>query len=288
MFTRLYNNACELITSAIHTNNVFQQTIYALYRNPILFLMPSIGFAISTVTETIFVTGLYNNNSPNYFPFSNFLVTVLFFVGFAITYFQLIITRNIILKKRLRSNNSVYRNEILVLFIIYSVHALILIQMGGYESEIRKRYVFESDRFSLYTVKLKSYSDIIAVVPEATGIIVFSAIFTLFFYSWMATVVSRYQMTNMGVLYSSLRDLISVFTRLQEHKMQMKRMTSLFLFTSLITDVGYILSNIAVISVASSLNLYLYQFVISSIIGTLYWPFFLTALFLILSPRTNS
>jgi hypothetical protein len=250
--------------------------------------MPSLGFVISTVTETIFVTGLYNNNSPNYFPFSNILVTVLFFVGFAITYFQLIVTRNIILKKRLRSNNTVYHNGILILFIIYSVHALVLIQTGGYESEIRKRYVYESDRFSLYTVKLKSYSDIIAVFPEAAGIIVFSAIFTLFFYSWMSTVVSRYQMTNIGVLYSSLCDLIGIFTRWKEHRMQMKRMTSLFLLTSLITAVGYILSNIAVISGASSLSLYLFQFVISSMIGTLYWPFFLTALFLIISPRTKS
>jgi hypothetical protein len=129
----------------IYSSNIFRQAIYVLYGNPILFLMPSIGFSISVTTETIFVIGLYNNNNPNYFPFVNMLVLGLFFVAFTITYFQLVITRNIILKERLRITNSPYRKEIFVLFIIYSIYALILVQMGSYEGDIRKNNVVGSD-----------------------------------------------------------------------------------------------------------------------------------------------
>ena len=78
---------------------IFRQAIYALYGNPILFFMPSLGFIISVTTETIFVIGLYNNNNQNYFPVPNILVLGLFFAAFIITYFQLVIIRSIILKK---------------------------------------------------------------------------------------------------------------------------------------------------------------------------------------------
>ena len=115
----------EHITIVIYGSNIFRQAIYVLYRNPILFLMTSMGFIISVTMEAIFVIGLYNNNNPNYFPFINTLILGLFFVAFIITYFQLVITRSILLKKRLRVNNSRYRIEILILFIIYSIYALI-------------------------------------------------------------------------------------------------------------------------------------------------------------------
>jgi hypothetical protein len=139
------NIVYEQLITMIYSSNIFRQAIYVLYGNPILFLMPSIGFSISVTTETIFVIGLYNNNNPNYFPFVNMLVLGLFFVAFTITYFQLVITRNIILKKRLRITNSPYRKEIFVLFIIYSIYALILVQMGSYEGDIRKNNVVGSD-----------------------------------------------------------------------------------------------------------------------------------------------
>ena len=82
--------------------------------------MPSIGFIISVTTEAIFVIGLYNNNSPNYFPV-DMLVLGLFFVPFIIMYFQLVITRNIILKKRLRINNPRYPIEIFVLYNLFNL-----------------------------------------------------------------------------------------------------------------------------------------------------------------------
>jgi hypothetical protein len=268
----------------IYGSNIFRQAIYVLYGNPILFLMPSLGFMISVTTEAIFVIGLYNNNNPNYFPFVNMLVLVLFFVAFIITYCQLVITRSIILKKRLRINNSRYRIEIFVLFIIYSLYALIIVQIGSYEGDVRKSYVVDSDRFSLYTVKLKSYYDIIASIPAGTVIVLFSAIFSIFFNSWMVMSICRYQMMNIHVFYESLKDLIGIITKEKEDKT--KIMASIFVLTSIISVVGFILTNIAILPIASSLNVYLFQFVISSIIGTLYLPFFLVCLFLILSPRS--
>jgi hypothetical protein len=268
----------------IYGSNIFRQAIYVLYGNPILFLMPSLGFMISVTTEAIFVIGLYNNNNPNYFPFVNMLVLGLFFVAFIITYCQLVITRSIILKKRLRINNSRYRIEIFVLFIIYSLYALIIVQIGSYEGDVRKSYVVDSDRFSLYTVKLKSYYDIIASIPAGTVIVLFSAIFSIFFNSWMVMSICRYQMMNIHVFYESLKDLIGIITKEKEDKT--KIMASIFVLTSIISVVGFMLTNIAILPIASSLNVYLFQFVISSIIGTLYLPFFLVCLFLILSPRS--
>ena len=268
----------------IYGSNIFRQAIYVLYGNPILFLMPSLGFMISVTTEAIFVIGLYNNNNPNYFPFVNMLVLVLFFVAFIITYCQLVITRSIILIKRLRINNSRCRIEIFVLFIIYSLYALIIVQIGSYEGDVRKSYVVDSDRFSLYTVKLKSYYDIIASIPAGTVIVLFSAIFSIFFNSWMVMSICRYQMMNIHVFYESLKDLIGIITKEKEDKT--KIMASIFVLTSIISVVGFILTNIAILPIASSLNVYLFQFVISSIIGTLYLPFFLVCLFLILSPRS--
>src|SRR6266540_3502842 len=152
---------CECITVVIYGSNFFRQVIYVLYGNPILFLMPSIGFVISVTTEASFVVGLHKNNSVNYFPFVNMIILGLFFVAFVITYFQLVITRSIILKKRLTINNSRYhfRTEIFLLFIIYSIYALFIVQMGGYEGDVRKNHVVDTERFSLYVAKLKGFHD---------------------------------------------------------------------------------------------------------------------------------
>jgi hypothetical protein len=267
----------------IYGHNVFWQAIHVLYGNPVVFLMPSIGFIVSVVTEIIFVIGLYNDNNPNYFPFSNIFVVALFFIGIIITYFQLVITRNIILKKRRTINIPCYRTEFLVIFMIYSIYALILVEMGSLESGIRKSYVLESDRYSLYTFKLKSYNDVSTIVPSGTVIILFSTTFSVFFNSWMVTSISRYKITGMHVFYESLKDLFDIIVQRKEDKR--KRLASLFLLTSIISVVGFILTNIEIVPIVSSLNLYVFQFVISNVIGALYSPFFLICLFLILLPR---
>jgi len=264
-------------------HNVFRQAIHVLYANPIVFLMPSIGFIISVVTEVIFVIGLYNDNSLNYFPFSNVFIPALFFIAFIITYFQLVITRNIILKKRKTISSRFYSKEILVIFMIYSIYALILVEMGGYESDNRRSYVVESDRFSLYTFKLKSYYDVTTIVPSAAAIILFSTIFSMFFNSWMTTSISRYEVAEIHVFYWSLKYLIDITIKGEGDKR--KKIVSLLLLTLIFSVVGFILTNIAIVPIANTLNLYLFQFVISNVIGTLYFPFFLICLFLILSPR---
>jgi hypothetical protein len=269
----------------IYGSSIFGQAIDVLYRNPILFLIPSIGFIISLTTEAVFAIGLYYNNNADYFPFVNMLVVGLFFVAFIIAYFQLVIARSIILKKRLRIKNSRRHIEIFVLFIIYSIYALVLVQMGGYEGDIRKSSAVNSDRFSLYTLKLKSYHDIIPIIPAGSIIILFSAIFSMFFNSWMVTAVCRYQTVNIHVFYESLIDLIGIITTVGGVD-KTKRMASLFVLTSIVSALGFVVTNIAILPVASSLNLYLFQFVISGAIGTLYSPFFLVCLFLILSPRS--
>jgi len=268
-----------------NNGNIFGQAIYVISRNPILFLMPLIGLLISVTTEAIFVIGLNNNNNPNYFPFINLFILGLFFIGFAITYVQLVITRSIILKKRLRIKDPNHI-EILVLFIIYLIYMLIVVQMGGYEGDIRKSYVIDSDRFSLYTVKLKSYSDIIAIVPAAIVIILFSSIFSIFFNSWMVLSMCRYHRMKINDFYYSLKDFIDIITKREEVKRH--RMGSLFLLTLIVSVIGFIVTNIAILPIANILNLYLIQYVIVNIIGTLYSPFFLICLFLILLPRLHA
>jgi hypothetical protein len=270
----------------INNGKIFGQAIYVISRNSILFLMPLIGFIISVTTEAVFVIGLNNNNNLYYFPSINLLILGLFFIAFAITYVQLVITRSIILKNRLRIKNPSHI-EIFVLFIIYSINMLIVVQMGGYEGDIRKSYVTDSDRFSLYTVKLKSYSDIIAIIPAGIVIILFSTIFSIFFNSWMVLSMCRYHKTKISDFHFSLKDFIDIITK-REEEVKRHRMGSLFLLTLIISMIGFIVTNIAIIPIANILNLYLIQFVIANIIGALYSPFFLVCLFLILSPRIHA
>lgn len=269
----------------INDGNIFGQAINVISKNPILFLMPLIALIISVTTEAVFVIGLNNNNNPNYFPFINLLILGLFFVAFAITYVQLAITRSIILRKRLIIKNPSHI-EILVLFIIFSIYMLIVVQMGGYEGDIRKSYVTDSDRFSLYTVKLKSYSDIIAIIPAGVVIFLFSTIFSIFFNSWMVLSMCRYHKMKLNDFYCSLKDFIDIISKREEVKRH--RIGSLFLLTLVISVIGFILTNITILPIPNILNLYLIQFVIANILGTFYSPYFLICLFLILSPRIHA
>ena len=266
------------------TNNrsIFREAIYVLYGNPILFLLPSVGLVISVTIEAAFVVGLYNNNNQNYFPSVNILITSLFFVAFTIIYFQLLITRNAILKRRLRVVSPRHGTEILLIFVIYSTYALVIVQIGGYEGAVRKSFLVDSDRFSLYVEKLKTSADVIAIIPSGIAIIMFSTIFSIIFNSWMVLVLSRYQDMNMHVFYQSLKDLIGIIT----HGEEMKNMVWMFVLTSAVSVLEFTLANIAILPEPSALQLYIFQFVISGIIELIYFPFFLTCLYLILLPRT--
>ena len=59
-------------------------------------------------------------------------------------------------------------------------------------------------------------------------------------------------------------------------------MLLLFLVTLITSIVDFVLSNIAVTHISDTLHSYLYQFVILSVVDSLYAPFFLICLFLII------
>ena len=77
----------------------------------------------------------------------------------------------------------------------------------------------------------------------------------------MVTVICRYEMMNIHVFYESLKELITA----KEKEDKTKRMASIFVLTSIISAVGFIATNIAILPIDDSLNLYLFQFIISSV-----------------------
>src|SRR5919197_4073082 len=112
--------------------NVFKSSAYLLYKNPVLFVLPSIGSIISIVFEAFYLVGLRNNNyNQNYFPFSDIFVLFLFFISFTIAYFQLVLISRKIISKRGFENKDYYNIIIFELLVIYSLYALILADIGG-------------------------------------------------------------------------------------------------------------------------------------------------------------
>ena len=266
--------------------DIFRRSAYVLYKNPILFLLPSIGSAISIIVEVLFITGLYINNTDNYFPFSDTLALALFFIAFVITYLQLAIARNVVLKKTAVSGSSNYYGERIVgVLIIYSIYALALVHIGDYENDIRKSFAAKSDRFSLYTFKLKSHNDIISIIPFGILLTLLSVVVSFIFNMWLVQYYSVFvgnHLTHRYYLYESLKNMVSITIS----KDKTSKMVPLVLVTVVISILGFILTNIAIISVGNSLNMYMFQFIILSIIGTIYSPFYLICLFLILLPRS--
>ena len=266
--------------------NIFNTSAYLLYKNPILFLLPSIGSIISIVSETFFIIGLRNNNDQNYFPFSDIVILFLFFISFTIAYFQLFIARKVILKTAIKTKN--YYNVIIIeLLIIYSIYALVLADIGDNESDMRKSLAsVKSDRFSLYTSKINSYNynTISIIIPLGILIVLLSTIISMFFNAWMVqyVLIGDQNMGSNGSrhgLYESLKNIVSI-TIQEKDKDKKKNIVSLFILTTLISILGFVLTNIAVLPIADSLTLYPLQFVVLNIIGAIYSPFFLVCLFL--------
>jgi hypothetical protein len=267
--------------------DIFRRSVYVLYKNPILFLLPSIGSAISIIVEVLFITGLYINNTDNYFPFSAILALALFFIALVVTYLQLAIASNVVLKKVAASGsrNHYYGERIVGVFIIYSIYALALVHIGDYENDIRKSFAAKSDRFSLYTFKLKSHNDIISIIPFGILLTLLSVVVSFIFNMWLVQyyyVFVGNHLTNRYYLYESLKNIVGITIS----KDRTSKIVPLILVTVVISIFGFILTNIAIISVAESLNMYILQFIISSIIGTIYSPFYLVCLFLILLSKS--
>ena len=65
----------------------FKQSLFVLSKNPILFLLPSVGAILSITIGFIFTRELYYSNSNKVF-FPDSILFGLFFAAFAIIYFR--------------------------------------------------------------------------------------------------------------------------------------------------------------------------------------------------------
>ena len=252
----------------------FKQSLFVLSKNPILFLLPSVGAILSIRIEFIFTRELYYSNSNKVF-FPDSILFGLFFAAFAIIYFQLRISKkSISLGTPPKKNN--YSIGVLELFVIYSIYSSLVVLIGGYEGQVREIYSIKSDPFSLYTFKITTYHDIIAIIPAGTVIVLSSTLASFLFSAWMVQyVVVRDQDIQYG--------LVESFRRLaydSSFKDTRKKMLLLFLVTLVTSILDFVLTNVAVTHISDTLQSYLYQFVILSIVDSLYAPFFLICLYL--------
>src|ERR687886_1264110 len=169
--------------------NIFKSSAYLLYKNPILFTVPSIGSIISIVFEAFYLVGLRNNNQ-NYFPFSDIFILFLFFISFTIAYFQLILISRKIIPKRGFENKNYYNIIIFELLVIYSFYALILADIGGYETEMRGKLASsaKTGHFSIYISKINiqnNESSFVNVISFGIPLVLLLSIISMFFNAWM-------------------------------------------------------------------------------------------------------
>jgi hypothetical protein len=276
--------------------NIFRSSAYLLYKNPILFLLPSIGSIISIVFEAFYVIGLRNINNQNYFPFSDIFVLFLFFISFTIAYFQLTLISRKIIPKRGFENKNYYNIIIFELLVIYSFYALTLADIGGYETEMRGKLASTStDHFSTYISKISiRYDNLFAtIVSFGIPLVFLVSIISMFFNAWMVQYIlliaadETRNIRSSSILgpYQSLRNIV-ILTVYEMDKDTKKTIALLFILSTLISVMDFVLTDIVVIPVADGLTFYLLQFAILSIIGTIYSPFFLVCLFLMFMSRS--
>ena len=251
-----------------------KQSVFVLYKNPILFLLPLVDAALSIVIEILFTRELYYSNGKVFFPDS--LLFGLFFAAFTITFFQLGISkRSINLGVSFKNNN--HSIGVLELFIIYSIYALILVFIGGYEGQVRETYSIKLDSLSLYTFKITTFHDIITIIPAGIVIVLSSTLASFLFSAWMVQYVIEKDMRH--GLVESYRRRLAYDSALKDTR---KKMLLLFLVTLVSSILDFVLTNIAVTHISNVIQSYIYQFVILSIIDSLYAPFFIICLFLII------
>ena len=279
--------------------NIFKSSAFLLYKNPILFVLPSIGSIISIIFEAFYLVGLRNNNNynQNYFPFSDIFVLFLFFVSFTIAYFQLIlILRKIIPKRGFEKKNYCHNIIIFELLVIYSFYALTLADIGGYETEMRGKLATTSaktDHFSIYISKIsiQNASLIVNIISFGIPLVLLLSIISLFFNAWIVQYIlliaadeTRSIRSNILGLYQSLRSIVILTVHEMDNDAK-KNIALLFILSTLTSIVMFVLTDIAVIPVADGLSLYMIQFAILNIIGAIYSPFFLVCLFLTFMSR---
>jgi hypothetical protein len=255
----------------------FKKSIFVLYKNPILFLLPSIGAILSITIEIIFTTKLYYSNGNKVF-FPDSILIGLFFAAFTIIYFQLGISKKSIIRLSAAPKNNNNSTDVLELFIIYSIYSILLVFIGGYEDQVRETYSIHSDPFSLYVSKVTTYHNIIAIIPASIVTVLSYTLASFLFSAWMVQYILLKDQDMRYGLVESFRKLAYNST----FKDTRKKMLSLFLVTLVISILDFVLSNIAITHILDALHSYLYQFVILSVVDSLYAPFFLICLFLII------
>ena len=272
--------------------NIFKSSAYLLYKNPILFVLPSIGSIISIVFEAFYLVGLRNNNNQNYFPFSDIFVLFLFFISFTIAYFQLILISRKIIPKRDFENKNYYNIIIFELLVIYSFYALTLADIGGYENDMRGKLATASaktDHFSIYISKINiqnNESSFVNVISFGIPLVLLLSIISMFFNAWMVQYIlliaadETRRTIRSSILgpYQSLRNL-AILTVHEMDNDTKKNIALLFIISILTSIIGFVLTDIAIIPIADGLGLYMLQFAILNIIGAIYSPFFLVCLF---------
>src|SRR5215467_9760003 len=210
----------------------FKQSLFVLSKNPILFLLPFAGSALSIIIEVIFTEELYYSNGSKVF-FPNVILFGIFFAAFTITYFQLGLARKSVSLGGV-NNHSV---GVLELFAIYAIYSLVLYFIGSYEGQIREVYSLRSDRFSMYTFKVTTYHDIINIIPPG---VLLSTLTSFLFSAWMVQYVINEHDIRYG-LVESLRRL----TRDIVFKDTRKKLLLLFLVTLVISMLDFVLTNVA-------------------------------------------
>ena len=276
--------------------NIFKSSAYLLCKNPILFVLPSIGSIISVIFEAFYLVELRSNNNQNYFPFSDIFVLFLFFVSFTIAYFQLILILRKIIPKRGFEKKNYYNIIIFELLVIYSFYALTLADIGGYETEMRGKLSTASAKtghFSIYISKIsiQNASLIVNIISFGIPLVLLLSIISLFFNAWIVQYIlliavdeTRSLRSNILGLYQSLRSIVILAVHEMDNDAK-KNIALLFILSTLTSIVMFVLTDIAVIPVADGLSLYMIQFAIVNIIGAIYSPFFLVCLFLTFMSR---
>ncbi len=131
----------------------------------------------------------------------------------------------------------------------------------------------------MYTFKVTTFRDIINIIPPGVGIVLLSTLTSFLFSTWMVQYVINEHDIRYG-LVESLRRLYIVFRDTRE------KMLLLFLIMLVTSILEFVLTNVAIIRISNVLQLYIYQFMILSIVGSLYAPFFLICLFFIALSRS--
>jgi hypothetical protein len=133
----------------------------------------------------------------------------------------------------------------------------------------------------MYTFKVTTYHDIINIIPPGVVIVLLSTLTSYLFSAWIV----QYVINEHDIRYSLVESLRRL-THDIEFKDTRKKMLLLFLVTLVISILDFVLTNIAIIRISNVLQLYLYQFMILSIVDSLYVPFFLVCLFFIALSRS--